>query len=31
MEKQAIEIAEGWLDNILKITDMVIEGKVSTF
>ena len=31
MEKQAIDIAEGWLDNILKITDMVIEGKVSTF
>ena len=31
MEKQAIEIAEGWLDNILKITDMVIEGKVNTF
>ncbi len=31
MEKQAVEIAEGWLDNILKITDMVIEGKVSTF
>ncbi len=31
MEKWAVEIAEGWLDNILKITDMVIEGKVSTF
>ncbi len=31
MEKRAVEIAEGWLDNILKITDMVIEGKVSTF
>ncbi len=31
MEKKAVEIAEGWLDDILKITDMVIEGKVSTF
>lgn len=31
MERQAIEIAEGWLDNILKITDMVIEGKIGTF
>ncbi len=31
MERRAIEIAEGWLDNVLKITDMVMDGKVSTF
>jgi len=31
MEKRVIEIAKDWLDNILKITEMVIEGKVSTF
>ncbi len=31
MERQAVEIAEAWLDDVLKITDMVIEGKVSTF
>ena len=31
MERQAVEIAEKWLDDILKITDMVIDGKVSTF
>ncbi len=31
MERQAMEIAEKWLDDILKITDMVIDGKVNTF
>ena len=31
MERMAMEIAEKWLDDILKITDMVIDGKVSTF
>jgi len=31
MESKAKEIAEEWLDNVMKITDMVIDGKISTF
>ncbi len=31
MEKKAVEIAENWLDNITKITDMVINGEVDVF
>ena len=31
MEKKAVEIAENWLDNITKITDMVINGEVNVF
>ncbi|RUM44621.1 MAG: methionine adenosyltransferase [Desulfocapsa sp.] len=31
MEKKAVEIAESWLDNITKITDMVINGEINVF
>jgi S-adenosylmethionine synthetase len=31
MEKKAVEIAENWLDNVTKITDMVINGEVDVF
>ncbi len=31
MERKAKEIAQEWLDNVLKVTDMVIEGRISTF
>ncbi len=31
MEKKAVEIAEGWLDNVTKVTDMVINGEIDVF
>jgi S-adenosylmethionine synthetase len=31
MEKKAVEIAKSWLDNVTKITDMVINGEVDVF
>jgi S-adenosylmethionine synthetase len=31
MEKVAVEIAEGWLENVTKITDMIINGEIDVF
>ncbi len=31
MEKRAIEIAENWLDNVTKITDMIINDEIDVF
>lgn len=31
MEKRAIEIAENWLDNVKKITDMIINDEIDVF
>ncbi len=31
MEKMAVEIAEGWLENVTKITDMIINDEIDVF